>query len=252
MSIQEMHYEFKVRCNRLDTQHYQDIPPYTIDSLLNNAHNYFLEHYAYVTRLPYETSQARLDMLSNLVIGFPEQPVLTPVEVETNVYEVKFDSLIYPYAHLVRVYAEGSCGLINVKVVPINSLNRILVDDLQKPSVKWKRLVATLRKTSDDINPSLYIYGEDNITVDSVKIEFIKQPLKVFLGGYNSIDYDVCVQNNGTNCNQFYNIGTPAVNSEIAEIYHSLLVDIAVREFARYTDNINKLQTLDNKISLTT
>lgn len=252
MSIQEMHYEFKVRANRLDTQHYQDLPPYTIDSLLNNAHNHFLEHYAYVSRLPYETSQARLDMLSNLVIGFPEQPALLPVEVEPNVYEVKLSTLVQPYAHLVRVYADGSCGLVNVKVVPINSLNRMLTDELQKPSVKWKRLLATLRKTSNDINPSLYIYGAEGITIDSIKIEFLKQPKYVFIGGYNSIDYDVCVQNNGINCNQYYNIGTPPVDSEIAEVYHSLLIDIAVREFSRYTDNINKLQTLDNKISLTT
>jgi hypothetical protein len=246
-----MHFEFKTRANRLDTQHYQDLPPYMIDSLLNNAVNYFMEHYAYVNRIPFELTQSRIDMLSNLVIGYPEQSALIPTQVDNNVYEVKLENLVYKYAHLVRAFAEGNCGLVNVKLVPMEILTRTLNDELQKPSVKWKRLVATLRKTSDSINPSLYIYGENGMTVDSVKIEYLKQPKPVFIGLYNSIDYENCVSLGG-NCDEFYNVGTLPVDCEINPQYHSLIVDIAVREFSRYTDNINKIQTLDNKILLTT
>lgn len=251
MTIQEMHYEFKVRANRLDTLHYQDLNPYVIDSLINNAQLFFMEHYGYVSRLPFEALQSRIDMLSNLVIGFPEQPALTPIVIDSNVYEVKLENLIYDYAHLVRMYVDSNCGVINVKLVPMNNLNRMLRDALQKPSAKWKRLLATLRKTSTSINPSVYVYSEPNLTFNKVMIEYIKKPREVFYGGYNSIKYDVCVQNGGINCNQFYNITTPPVDCEIAETYHSLIVDIAVREFARYTDNPNKTQFLDNKILLT-
>ena len=55
MTIQEMHYEFKVRANRLDTLHYQDLNPYVIDSLINNAQLFFMEHYGYVSRLPFRS-----------------------------------------------------------------------------------------------------------------------------------------------------------------------------------------------------
>ena len=252
MSIQEMHYEFKARANRLDTNHYQDLPPYMIDSLINNAVNYFMEHYAYVNKLPFELIQSRIDMLSNLVIGQPEQPLITPVQVEDNLYEVELINLVKPYGHLVRSYAKGNCGNINVKIVPMEYLNRVLNDSLQKPSVSWKRLVGTIRKNSTSLSPSLYIYGENGITVTDVGIEFIKQPVKVFIGNYNSIDYDNCVASNGLNCTQFYNVATEPVNCEIAEVYHSLIVDIAVREFARYTENVGKTQLTDNKILLTT
>lgn len=251
MNIQEMHYEFKVRANRLDTQHYQDLPPYSIDSLLNNAQNYFMEHYAYVSLLPYEVTQSRIDMLSNLVIGFPEQQPLTPLRVDDNVYEVKFENLTYKYAHLVRAYTNTNCGLVNIKVVPMNNLDRLLNDKLQKPSFKWKRLLGTIRKASDNTQSSLYIYSDSNMILDKVYIEYIKQPKKVFFGNYNSIDYDLCVANNGNDCNQFYNTGTSPVDCEISETYHSLIVDIAAREFARYTDNPGKLQLTDNKIQLT-
>ncbi len=252
MNIQEMHYEFKVRANRLDTQHYQDLNPYTIDSLLNNAQIFFMEHYAYVSRLPFESIQSRIDMLSNLVIGYPEQPELNPALIDANTYEVKLDDLKYEYAHLVRAYVNSNCGVINVKLVPINNLNRMLTDAFQKPSLKWKRLLATIRKTSDDINPSLYIYSASDLVVKDVRLEYIKNPKEVFYGGYNSIKYDTCIASSGINCQQYYNISTPPVDCELSETYHSLLVDIAVREFSRYTDNINKLQTTDNKILLTT
>lgn len=252
MSIQEMHFEFKARSNRLDSNYYQDLPPYMIDSLLNNAVNYFMEHYAYVNKLPYEVVQSRVDMLSNLVVGQPEQPLITPILVQDNVYEVNLSSLVKPYAHLVRAYADSSCGVINIKPVPMEYLNRVLNDVLQKPSNSWKRLVGTIRKSSNSISPSLYIYGENGITVDGVGIEFIKQPTKVFIGGYNSIDYDNCVQTNGQNCNQYYNVANSPVDCEIVETFHSLIVDIAVREFGRYTENVGKTQLTDNKILLTT
>lgn len=254
MNIQEMHYEFKVRANRLDTQHYQDLNPYTIDSLLNNAQMYFMEHYAYVSRLPFESIQSRIDMLSNLVIGYPEQPELNPVLIDSSsvtTYELKLENLKYDYAHLVRAYVNSNCGVVNIKLIPINNLNRMLTDALQKPSAKWRRLLATIRKTSDDVNPSLYIYSEPSLIVQGVRLEYIKNPKEVFYGGYNSIKYDTCIASSGINCQQYYNVSTQPVDCEISETYHSLIVDIAVREFTRYTDNINKLQAIDNKILLT-
>jgi hypothetical protein len=251
MNIQEMHYEFKVRVNRLDTQHYQDLPPHNIDNLLNNAINHFVEHYAYANKLPFEVTQSRIDMLSNLVIGQPEQPTLIPTRVSSNSFEVKFSQLAYPYAHLVRASVNSNCGVVNVKLIPMEFLNRMLNDAMQRPSFRWRRLLGTIRKSSTEQDASMYIYTEPAFELTGVNIEYIKQPAKVFFGGYNTVEYDACVERGLDNCSQYYSIATLPVDCDIADMYHSLIVDIAVREYGRYTENAGKFQLQDNKISLT-
>jgi hypothetical protein len=251
MNIQEMHYEFKVRVNRIDTQHYQDLPPHNIDNLLNNAINHFVEHYAYANKLPFEVTQSRIDMLSNLVIGQPEQPVLTPTRVSANSFEVKFSDLVYPYAHLVRAAVNSNCGVVNIKLIPMEFLNRMLNDAMQRPSYRWRRLLGTIRKTSNAENASMYIYTEPAFELNNVMLEYIKQPKKVFFGGYNTVEYDACIARGLGGCDILYNVNTPPVDCDIADMYHSLIVDIAVREFGRYTENAGKFQLQDNKISIT-
>jgi len=96
-----------------------------------------------------------------------------------------------------------------------------LVDPLRKPSLKWRRCVASIGKTNGNIgDSSLYVYTDGQFAVNSVRIEYIKKPVIVYFGGYNSLD-------------GLYTTGDPQVNSDLPEQYHSLLVDMTVQNLYR-------------------
>lgn len=226
-----MHFEVKFRANKLDTQVLRDLPAAHIDRALNAATVDFVEGFysgqSIVARnMGFEVTQQRTDMLSTLVVKNPEQPDLAPVNFDAtlNVYEVPFSNLVYPYVHILRVYVFTDCdgvSLTNVQLVQHDDLNVILIDPLRRPSLKWRRCIAAIGKTNNNIGESsLYVYTDGQFAVNSVRIEYIKRPVVVYYGGYNSLD-------------GLYTTGDPQVNSDLPEQYHSLLVDMTVQNLYR-------------------
>ena len=231
MNIAELHFEVKFRANKLDTQVLRDLPPAHIDRALNAATIEFVEGFysgrsILAQNMGFEVTQQRTDMLSTLVVKNPEQPDLAPVNFDAtlNAYEVPFSNLVFPYVHILRVYVFTDCdgvSLTNVQLVQHDDLNVVLIDPLRKPSLKWRRCIGAIGKTNNNIGESsLYVYTDGQYAVTSVRIEYIKKPVVVYYGGYNSLD-------------GLYVVGDPQVNSDLPEHYHSLLVDMTVQNLYR-------------------
>lgn len=250
MKISRMHLEFKRRANRLVTSHYRDLLPVHIDAKLHEAQLFFLEHFAEVHKLPFEMSQQRIDMLSSLVVGYPEQPEIAPDSTTGNTYEFKLSGLSDQYAHLVRAYAVCNDNAIEVSIKRHDELSRVLRDQFQRPSQKWGRLVGVFRKDSVvDGNSSLYVYSETGWTITGLRPEYIKYPREPFLGGYDSLEYLDCLDSTEGGCEDtYYNQSTDPVDSELPDLYHSLLVDIAVMLYYGTTDNPRLYQFAQGKV----
>lgn len=245
MIIQKMHWLFKERYNKLNSNNYRDLGTYQIDEKINDGQLIFLEEHAYQ-----EGSLQDFDMVNNLLVTFPDQPVLSPVSVLNNVYQFNLASLKYPLFKIKRIVANTNCGnvlIADTQIVGHDKLNILLDDYHQQPSKKWKRLLAVLAKSSTSTNQNLYIYSTSGFVINSIQIDYIRKPKEVFYGGYNTIEYLNCLSN-GTNCNQYYNVSTPPVNCEIDDRYHSLIVDYAVRETQRILKD-NSITLGDNKIA---
>lgn len=246
MTIKEMHLEFKWRYNKLDSNHKKDLTPYEIDALLNDAIHSYEEIFwsgnnSKRFKLGFEVTQQRIDMLSTLVVGQPEQPSLSPVVSDTtlNIYEYDLSDtvgdLIEPYSHLVRAYAtvEGCDTIFNVKLEQHDDLNRILKDDFRKPSKSWRRLPGVLKRSSDPTTEtSLYLYTNGEFEIENLYVEYIKEAVKVSLGGYTDVNGDVTVE---THC-------------DLPAHYHTMVVDIAVQEIARRLEDGNRFQLKQEKI----
>ena len=228
MSIYKLHWLFKERFNKHNTNHYREYTNMQIDQLIYDASIQFLDEFA-----SDESNQQKYDMLSNLIVSYPEQPEIVPTLLGGNIYEVKLTNLTYDYFRLKRVWAQTDCGLVKIEIVGHGRLNDILNDQYQKPSKKWRRLVATFSKTTNENESSLLIYSEEGFDITGIRLEYIRKVKPVFFGGYNTPEFKQCVALNGTNCNQYYNTATSPVDLEINETYHSLIVDIAVREAMR-------------------
>jgi hypothetical protein len=264
MIIQEMHWEFKQRGNKLDSNHYKDLSSNEIDARLNDAAFIFSEimysgNSLKQYKLGFEVTQQRIDMLSTLVVGQPKQPLVSPTSFDSvlGIYEFDLSALVQPYFHLLRVTASTQCGLVGVKLEQHDDLTFTLSDKHRKPSLKWKRLIGAFKSSvSSTTETSLYIYTNNEFTIDGLYIEYLKCPAKVYLGDYDSLEYLQCVADAGSNCEQFYNqsSGTPtgSVDCDLPAKYHTFVVDIAVQEMSRILEDGNRFNLKQNKIQTLT
>lgn len=97
MKIQEMHYNFKLESNYVDSFDRIDFEPYEIDQYINKAiFIIFKERYKFdpKTRKGFESEQSRIDELKTLHVKSPElQPPVVPINLGNGLYELRLNSL---------------------------------------------------------------------------------------------------------------------------------------------------------------
>lgn len=248
MIIQRMHLQFKEKAQRLNSAHEVDLLPYQIDDLINDASDIFVEEYCYKNQIPYEASQQKIDMLESLVVKVGDEPEnqsgISPILVEEQggIYTYKFplNALDHNYLHMVRAFEKiGCCNVTNIKFVQHDDLNNYLTNDFLKPSKTWGRLLSVLASNH------IYIYSDHQL--DTIGLEYFKKPKRVFFGGYDTLEYLEAIRSNKST-EGLYSSQTESVDSDINENYHRIIIDIAVREFSRRTENQNKLLLTRDKL----
>ena len=104
MTIRELHYQFKINLDRVDSLSNPDFNAAEVDWLLNEAQLIFVKQRmssrSNSKQKGFEESQKRIDDLGNLVIKNPLQIGLVPTLVSPGIYELPFSSLTYPYLFL--------------------------------------------------------------------------------------------------------------------------------------------------------
>lgn len=239
MTIQRMHHEVKLRGNKIDSNHYKDLPTAFIDDFLNEAHLEFKE-ICYSGRndkryrLGFEVTQQRIDMLSPIVV--PEESV-TPTVYATNIYQIDLSTLNQTYDHFLRGTVTTDCGSIPIVIETHNNIDSILVDDNRKPSALWKRCIGIF--ANDNL---LLLYTGGDFTITGANISYLRKPTQVFYGGYDSLEYlngDVTKPKDGDT----------AINSDFTGTSASTIVDLTVQLIARSLENPNTLQLVEDKLT---
>lgn len=241
MTIDLWHYNFKLRYNKIDSQHKKDFNPAEIDEILNDAISIWREQ-QYSGNNEKKTSaevlQQQIDTLSSLLIQFPVQPKIPANLVTEGVYEFPLSTtkgLVYPYLHMMRPFGKikGCDEKIKVEIVQHDDLSFVLTDPHRKPSNGFfKRLVATFGKSSiSGIETSFFVYT-DGFEVDGLYPEYYKKPNIVSIGGYKDI--------NG--------ILKTKVECDLPESYHTKIIDIAVSEADRIVRDQYGLQADSQKL----
>lgn len=250
MTIALQHKEFDIRANKIDTNNYINLKPSQKDSFLNEASLFICNHYGEL--FEFQKTQFNKDLFGTLLVKYPDQPELYP-SLAGDTYEVLFSNLKYDYLHLDSAYVKCGSQYVTVKMLDSDSQGK-LNTAFQKPSFKWKRLLGTIGKSSTGQGSSLYIYSDVNLTSYPIRIEYIKKPVKVFFGYYDSIEYLDCIKRETEgfdveNCNQYYKSTDTPVNSDLPETYHSLQVDVAVWLATGKTENQFISNFISNKLS---
>ena len=170
MIIELWHYNFKLRYNKVDSQHKKDFNPAEIDEILNDAISIWKEQQYSGNnekKVSAEVVQQQIDFLSTLLVQFPVQPLIPANLVTEGVYEFPLSTttgLVYQYLHLMRIFGKitGCSEKVETTIIQHDDLNFVLSDPHRKPSNGFfKRLVATFGKSSiSGIETSIFIYTD--------------------------------------------------------------------------------------------
>lgn len=253
MNIIKQHSEFKLRGNKVDSNHYVDLKPNQIDSFLDASAMFMVNHWGELFK--FGSTQFSKDLFSTLLIKYPDQPELVPSSSTGQQYEYRLDNLKYSYLHLDRAYF--LCGNQVVPITMITGDEELKLNDhSMKPSFYWKRLLGMIAKSSTTSTPSLYVYSDIDLSTKGLRVEYVKEPKKVFHGSYDSVEFLNCQRLNNLpnpppslDCNQYYNLTTPQINSDLPPTYHDLQVDIAVWLATGKTENQFLNQFISQKVS---
>lgn len=234
MQVQELHYQFKLNMDRVDTLSNPDFNAAEIDWLLNEAQLIFVKQ-RYSTnnlkRSGFENTQKRIDDLSPLVVKFPTQPAITPT-LTSGIYEVPLSSLAYQYLFLVNIYVDATINNCSVRVplkfVQHDDIARTLRDPFDGPSDESFPYNFGAASTT---GTSIYIYP-GSYTIENVYIEYLRYPSRISRGTYTYIDGTVY----------------PPATSELPDHTHPEIVDIATQLASLNIESPEYIQLRNQKV----
>ena len=236
MTIQEFHYDFLFKIDKVASLSREDFKPEEIDWFLNEAQRVLIKtKYEGLnpSRTGFEMTQKRIDDLSTIVVKYPEEGLITPTSLGGGVYEVPLASLTHPYWFFIRGSVEVSdtnCTIeVPLKLIQHDDLSSVINDPFNNSSDEW--ILFNFGRSNGSSNTSIYLYP-GTLTIDNFKIEYIKKPERMSLGTYQYIDA----------------VTYPAATSELPEQVHTEIVDLAVQIAAGIIENPDYLNMKTQKV----
>lgn len=245
MNLREWHYDFNIKIDKVDSLSKRNFTPVEKDWIFNEAIGLFVKQ-RYGTnnskKAGFESIQKRTDDLRTLQIKSPsaQQPGVVPVRHQGDIYEFRISDFKFPYWFLTRLSGKAQkddcIKTITIRQVQHDDLNVALDDEFFKPDFTWAEALAVEARTDEgnDKKGSIFVYTDD-FEIIEIYPEYIKQPNKVWIGTYNSLDGQ-------------YAIGDPVVECDLPEHTHSEIVDLAVAECSRIIENPNFAQLKQQKL----
>jgi hypothetical protein len=205
MNIQELHYSFNLKIDKVDSLSVDSFNDAERDWLLNYTIDVFVKQRYGVTnnkQYGFEAITKRRDDLRSL---HQKQFEITPTLFSADLYEAPLNGIINPttasvprdYWFCTRLRADiqkGTC-IKNVEILETQTddLNSGLKYNFYKPSFKWGRVLSTFNDDTaavtnpDDILGSVFLHT-DGFEVTKVYIDYVKRPSKVWLGTYTPLN----------------------------------------------------------------
>lgn len=200
MTILEMHYDFKVKVDKVDSLNIDSFNDAEIDWIINYAIDVFVKQRYGITnnkQYGFEVIQKRIDDLRTL---HKKEYEITPTLYKTDLYEAPLNQIVDPitsnvldnYWFTTRLRVDirkGQCDKnVGVKQVQTDDLNKALGYSFYGPDFNWGRVIATFNSASDSVNESGSIFlNTKDFEVVKVYIDYIKKPETVWLGTYTNI-----------------------------------------------------------------
>lgn len=192
MTTAQAHYLFRLRQDAIESLSERQFLPIEIDYLLNNAIREVVRTRLgrnNIRRTGIQEDQIRNDEFGSLTILNEKVINIVPVN-DIHVFEVPLTGLEHPYLYFLaaRVKVEECVGLRRVITIQSSDKDFSLEDPFNKPDNS--EILGQFGRPSDLTNTisSLYIYPPVDMFIESVYLDYLKQPEEIYLGGYTKLD----------------------------------------------------------------
>lgn len=240
--IKQLHYEYKVEMDKVDTLSKPNILPHQVDLYLNKGiRKWFKAQYDAMDMIGFETSEKQIQKLANFHIISPQnQAGLIPLDLGDGLYELPLNLLDKELAFITKVRmsaAKANCAPVEMGVTFYATNN--VFNFFKEPSWKWKAAYYSVgMSTQDPKEKSLFIYTGTTFFPQEVFVSYLTWPVEVYYGGYNHI-----------NTKASYQSPNPPIDSDVDERYLDELVHYAVEQ-TKMDVGDNEWQLSRNKIEL--
>lgn len=187
MNIQDMHLDFKIKVNKIDSQQFAGLLVPQIDWLLNEAQEIFIKTRLGINNIyqkGLEASQKRIEDLRPLVV---KSSVQIASSLDSYTYTAQLPSNYLYYLRSKAIATKGNCnGELSIIIVQHDDLTNILASQFYSPSFEWL-------ETSAVFGPNeLYVYSDGTFKINSVTLEYIRKPNRMaFPSGYENGSYEL-------------------------------------------------------------
>lgn len=211
MTIEEMHYDFKMKLNKIDSQQYRNLRIPEIDWLLNEAQEILVKNVAFpriYNHLGFETTQRTIDDIRTIVI---EEVNLNKIS-NTTVFELPSNYMFYISAK--AKLNKPECGTKEVQIIIRQHDDKFQESPFDVSSFEWGDINATFDSRG------IRVYTDGTFDIQELKLTYIKKPAYI----HNAVNFNPVNQYKLPNGNLL----TGKQDSELPTQTHREIVDIAV------------------------
>lgn len=218
MNAREMHYDFKQKLNKIDSQKNRNLYVPEIDWKLNEAQEVFVKIIAQPrlrSQLGFEINQRTIDDIRSIVINQTPQQAncITPVVFDDSSFTALLPNEYWFYISGKAYAVKGDCPERRISLREIQHDDEAELSPFDRSSFEWK--ISNIRFTDKGIR----IFTDGTYTINKVCVDYIKKPRRI----HNAQDYQ-----GGTYTTLDGATLTGTQSCELPEMVHREIVDLAV------------------------
>lgn len=212
MTIGEMHYDFKIKINKVDSEQNRNLLVPEIDWTLREAERIFIENIANPRQKSYtgfELNQRTRDDIRTIVVNNDDSSIYQTV---TN----NISSLPSDYRHFIRGYvniSKGNCTDKKARVFIRQHDDEFEESPFDRSSFEWRTVNGVFFENG------VKFYTDETFTIDKFFVSYIREPRLM----HNAAKY-----RGGTYNLPSGQVLTGSVDCELPKHVHGEIVDIAV------------------------
>lgn len=216
MNTREMHYDFKQKLNRIDSQKFRNLKVPEIDWKLNEAQEVFVKIIAQ-PRLSkeygFEINNRTINDIRTIVVDHKPINYLTPTIFDTSSFIVSLPSDYWFLSKAVVLATKGNCANIRLNTKEVQHDDEDELSPFDRPSFEWKKVNIRFNKDG------LRLFTDGTFTINKVGLEYLIKPRLI----HNAQDAQ------GANYNTLDGVNLTGTQScELPVGTHREIVDLAV------------------------
>lgn len=234
MDIKEMHYDFKKKLNKIDSQQYRNLVIPEIDWTLNEAQELFIKMVAFPrlrSYLGFEKIQRSTDDIRTLVRN--ENDISNCIPIIDNTAQLPTDYWHYLSSYVLM--SKSNCQNVEGSVFIREHDDEFMKSPFDKSSFEWRTVNAVFFENG------VRFYTNNEFSVTSFCLSYLRRPVYI----HNAEDYV------GGNYNLLSGVNLTGIqNCELPDHTHREIVDIAVLIAQGELENPTSYQLKQAKLNL--